>query len=289
MSIIWQSRKRGFGIITTRFTAEKYLPIQENQLVRIAFIIVTTSQHEKDSERLRKQILAANIPNTGVYVVRNKIGTEGYAYGVNRGLRAALADKSEYLFVVNPDVDLSDFLKSSFLAVGKQFDIYGYAMDQDDTTYYGGTIDPYRLSAGLTTDKPDTRFAACDFVSGALVGFRRRVLKKVGMWDERYYMYYEDVDFCKRATALGLTVGIDRDIHYTHYETSKKLSKEKTGYDKGMQLQSSHVRFFLEYAAPKNIVYELVRYPLTRRSEPEFARILQSVIVRYFKRVCRLA
>jgi GT2 family glycosyltransferase len=257
--------------------------------VKIAFIIVTTSLHEKHSERLRRQIQEAAIPNCTIFVVKNQLRRDGYAYGVNRGLRAAILEKCDYLFVVNPDVDLSTFLTSPFLAAGRTFDVYGYAMKQDGTTYYGGTIDEWRLSGGLNTTPPKERFTACDFVSGSLIGFRRKTLKKVGFWDERYHMYYEDVDFCKRATSAGLRVGIDRDIVYEHLEASSQVKKSDSGYDKDTQMQSSHLRFFLQNAGPPQLIYEALRYPLTRRTEPEFARLLRVFVANYFKRVCKLA
>jgi GT2 family glycosyltransferase len=102
-------------------------------------------------------------------------------------------------------------------------------------------------------------------------------------------MYYEDVDFCKRATSAGLRVGIDRDIVYEHLEASSQVKKSDSGYDKDTQMQSSHLRFFLQNAGPPQLIYEALRYPLTRRTEPEFARLLRVFVANYFKRVCKLA
>jgi hypothetical protein len=54
-------------------------------------------------------------------------------------------------------------------------------------------------------------------------------------------------------------------------------------------MQSSHLRFFLQNAGPPQLIYEALRYPLTRRTEPEFARLLRVFVANYFKRVCKLA
>jgi len=42
-----------------------------------------------------------------------------------------------------------------------------------------------------------------DWVAGASMIVRREVLDKVGLLDEGYFMYYEEVDFCMRARAAG--------------------------------------------------------------------------------------
>ena len=48
-----------------------------------------------------------------------------------------------------------------------------------------------------------------DWVSGALVFLRRTAVDSVGGWDERYFMYMEDVDLCWRLRRLGWRVGYD--------------------------------------------------------------------------------
>ncbi len=44
---------------------------------------------------------------------------------------------------------------------------------------------------------------AVDWVAGASLMIRREVFGDVGLLDERYFMYYEEVDFCRRAQAAG--------------------------------------------------------------------------------------
>jgi len=44
---------------------------------------------------------------------------------------------------------------------------------------------------------------AVDWVTGAFMGFSRELFERVGGFDEDYFMYYEDVDFCLRARRAG--------------------------------------------------------------------------------------
>jgi N-acetylglucosaminyl-diphospho-decaprenol L-rhamnosyltransferase len=55
-------------------------------------------------------------------------------------------------------------------------------------------------------DADPGRSRAVDWVSGAAVWLRRDALDDVGGWDERYFMYLEDVDLCWRLRGAGWDV-----------------------------------------------------------------------------------
>jgi N-acetylglucosaminyl-diphospho-decaprenol L-rhamnosyltransferase len=57
-----------------------------------------------------------------------------------------------------------------------------------------------------------------DWVSGAFLFLRRSALDSVGGWDERYFMYLEDVDLCWRLRRLGWRVAYDPSGRVTHVQ-----------------------------------------------------------------------
>ena len=57
----------------------------------------------------------------------------------------------------------------------------------------------YRQSDAPADDARDV-----DWVSGAALWFRRSALDRVGGWDERYFMFLEDVDVCRELIASGV-------------------------------------------------------------------------------------
>jgi N-acetylglucosaminyl-diphospho-decaprenol L-rhamnosyltransferase len=57
-----------------------------------------------------------------------------------------------------------------------------------------------------------------DWVSGALIFLRRSALDSVGGWDERYFMYMEDLDLCWRLRRLGWRVGYEPAGRATHVQ-----------------------------------------------------------------------
>jgi N-acetylglucosaminyl-diphospho-decaprenol L-rhamnosyltransferase len=57
-----------------------------------------------------------------------------------------------------------------------------------------------------------------DWVSGAIVYLRRSALDSVGGWDERYFMYVEDLDLCWRLRRLGWRVAYEPAGRVTHVQ-----------------------------------------------------------------------
>ena len=90
-----------------------------------------------------------------------------------------------------------------------------------------------------------------------MLGFSKEVIQKIGFWDESYFMYYEDVDFCIRARREGYSVGIDSKHEYEHFEISKINNM------KNIWIKKSRWKFFWKYANGIQIIREIVRLPKT--------------------------
>jgi len=226
----------------------------------IAWIVVATHRMLPLADVLIKSLVKLRIPSLSIYLIKVKEGRDGYAHGVNLGICNALADSPKYFIISNPDIAVSPSLARQLLAPSKHFDVWGYAMKQQGVMYYGGAVDQWRMSGGLVSEKPDKRFAPVDFVSGSLMGFAQSVVDTIGTFDEQYGMYYEDTDFCTRAKLAGLSVGIDRDRKYDHFETS---SKSRYRERKELALALGRLRYFLKYADVQNMTFEIARLPLT--------------------------
>ena len=67
-----------------------------------------------------------------------------------------------------------------------------------------------------------------DWVPGAFCIIRRSALKNVGYFDERFFLYFEEVDLCKRMKKRGYSIWYWGDLSITHIggESSKTVSHE---------------------------------------------------------------
>jgi hypothetical protein len=103
----------------------------------------------------------------------------------------------------------------------------------------------------LTYLSPDVT-TEVDSVVGAFMVIRGETLDRVGLLDERYFMYAEDLDFCYRAKQLGWQVWYNAKVTILHYkgQSSKQRSKfaNKHFYQTMRMFHDKHFRqktFFL--------------------------------------------
>lgn len=132
----------------------------------------------------------------------------GFAPAVNRGIGEA---RSEWIAVLNSDVELApDYFErltatQDWFATGRILDARrnGLIDGTFDLTCRGGTT--WRAGSGRP-DGPlwagERRIASAPWTAAL---FRRRIFEKVGLLEERFESYLEDVDFGLRCAARGVT------------------------------------------------------------------------------------
>ena len=76
-----------------------------------------------------------------------------------------------------------------------------------------------RLLSSYVTSRPLCETpTAVDWVSGAALMIRREVIEQIGLLDERYFMYYEEVDYCRRAKVADWEVWHVPQAEIVHLE-----------------------------------------------------------------------
>ena len=79
---------------------------------------------------------------------------------------------------------------------------------------------------------------------------KKKVLDEVGYFDERFFLYYEDLDLCRRFWEKNLEVWYAHDIELVHYH--QRLSAKKQGivslFDKSTRTHiSSSIKYLIKY------------------------------------------
>jgi N-acetylglucosaminyl-diphospho-decaprenol L-rhamnosyltransferase len=153
---------------------------------------------------------------------------------VNRGVAAA--GDAEQILVTNPDVTFhagAVAALSTYLATHETTAIVGPRIERPDgTSYPSQRIFPnmwlagaHALLAPLWPANPATkryrathRDGSVDWVSGAAFLIRRDAFDAVGGFDERYFMFAEDMKLCWDLRQQGWLVAGDNDAVITHVE-----------------------------------------------------------------------
>lgn len=183
-----------------------------NHLFRkgIEVIVSSNSQYEKDEQ---ERIVADSPQMRWIFNERNG----GFAYGMNEGLQSA---KGDFLIVANPDVKLKtplepmmDYLQSHpevGIIAPKIVDEEGVIQDsfRHFFTPWGFLIRQlgWIKDQGRLHVKDFQEPVHGDWVIGAFMMVRRDFYEKVGGLSEDYFMYCEDMDWCKRAHLAGFDV-----------------------------------------------------------------------------------
>lgn len=176
------------------------------------------------------------------------VPNKGYSHGNNVGLRMAYKKGYRYTLILNNDT-LCDynFLESLIHAIeANKADavspkiihckIENHTLHKINKLAYAGAFTPSKLEhwypRGVFGDTPATMYAqneSCDWLSGACLLLRTEVLSLVGLFDEDYFLYYEDVDWSLRAKQRGASLWyIGNEIIY--HQHSKSTSEVKAFY-----------------------------------------------------------
>lgn len=184
----------------------------------------------------------------GVTVVE-LLENRGYAGNNNIGLRAALDMGADWVFVLNNDVTVAPDCLPMLLSVGEahaDIGVVGPMVFHHDEPGViqsaGGVLSARWEGVHLGQNEDDEgQFKTprdVDWLSGCALLIRRDVLKDVGLFDERFFAYWEETEWCVRARRAGWRIvhvpaaklwhkGVQRDYRprpaVTYYLTRNRL------------------------------------------------------------------
>jgi GT2 family glycosyltransferase len=152
----------------------------------------------------------------------------GYSPANNRGIEHALKLGAEYILLLNNDTVVAPDFLEPLVEVAESSPLIGvvsskiYYFDEPERIWYGGGYIDWKtgLTAhmrvgqvdgqndgrrGDSLDSHEQEMAIEDvnFVSACALFIKREVLESVGLLDERYFIYYDDTDWCARVIQAG--------------------------------------------------------------------------------------
>ncbi len=188
-------------------TLKALLSVKKSNYKNLQTIVVDNNSKDGLKEALKDQ--------DGITFIQNDENL-GYCGGNNIGIIRALDSGADYVFVLNPDAQVEKEAIKNLVEAAQKEDI-GIAgpkvlFDDRKTIWYAGGIFDMNnvIGAHRGVDEKDqgqyNNVGETDFVTGAAIFIRRDVLDKIGLFDTRYFLYYEDSDFCFRAKKVGFKV-----------------------------------------------------------------------------------
>jgi len=142
----------------------------------------------------------------------------GFAEGNNVGLRYALSGGADYVLLLNNDTAVApDFVSILVDAVEStpQAGVAGptiYYFDRPTIIWSAGGVIDWRRgdSHMMGLDEEDKgqydAIREVDFVTGCALLARREAVERAGVLDSRFFMYYEETEWCVRAARAGYKI-----------------------------------------------------------------------------------
>ena len=213
-----------------------------------------------------------------VRLVRNTANL-GFAKASNQGIAAS---RGRYVLLLNPDSEVQPGALSSLVRFGDERPEYGILgakiLNPDGSLQYSCRRFP-TLAAGLFRNTilgkyfprntylmdylmanwDHTQVREVDWVSGCALTVRREVLDDIGVLDERFYMYVEDVDFAYRAKQKGYRVAYFPGATIVH---ARAKSSDKNPNRMIIEFHRSMYRFYKKHYARSTSVFLRPLVPL---------------------------
>jgi GT2 family glycosyltransferase len=203
-------------------------------------------------------VLASEFPEVDLLSLDRNYG---FAGGCNHGLKRAMANGAAFIWLLNNDAvarpESIDHLIKAALANPSAAAFGAVVLEGNSERAEEAGIGEISFARAKTYLRKmdgkkkqesggDLTTYSCDWLSGSNLLLRHSALEKVGIFDERYYLYFEDVELCHRFKLAGfecLLVPGSTIEHEGNASTQGSLSLWRNYYHSRNRLM-----FFLQYA-----------------------------------------
>jgi len=180
------------------------------------------------------------LPTENLQIINNPVN-EGFAKACNKG---AEVSQGKILFFLNPDTeilsgnfaDLIAAFNDSFVGiVSPQLITTTGAVQSWSAGYKINLLEVILNNLGFIRSKKlwkNNPAATPDWTSGAALAISSALFKKIGGFDENFFMYFEDVDLCKRVQEESLRISILPTFKVLHLsgQSSTNSNQQKKHY-----------------------------------------------------------
>lgn len=214
-------------------------------------LIVDNASSDQTPARVRSAFPAVRVIETGANL--------GFAGGNNVGLRYALEQGYDYALLLNNDTEVApDFLErmlqvaESDPAIGVVGPTITYYERPDLVWSAGGAINWRQGHSVMEGGKPPEAYLAggvrdVDFVTGCAMLVTRAAMERAGLLDERFFMYYEETEWCVRIARAGFRIVYAPEPRVLHkIPLNARFDKEYLAY----YMTRNRLLFLRSTAAP---------------------------------------
>lgn len=205
-------------------------------------VVVVDNGNEGVLMREMKQ----RFPNLEVLEVSENLG---FAAGMNVGLRYLQNRQFDAYWLLNNDAEPEKGAIAALEGVAERFQgrvllsPVLYRSGREKVWFAGGKIGWWRMRVYHDQRIRNKEWYKTDFLTGCAIFIPKVAYELLGSLDERYFLYYEDVEYSLRAQRVGIPRIVVSAARVVHREVSETNNPQKTYW-----LVRSGVEFFLREA-----------------------------------------
>jgi len=179
------------------------------------------------------QYISTLFPSIEIIQLNQNIG---FGPACNLGIKYALEDENcKFIFLINNDAYIHPTTIEILIDMSKEYPKVGvfgpivYDQNTPSRIWYAGAksrlgiLSAYEIHRG-ETDHSQFRNEYVDYVFGAAMFVRRSVFDSVGLFDDQFFLYLEDLDFCIRAKDFGYPIMFVPKAKVWHYGSASTES-----------------------------------------------------------------
>lgn len=229
-------------------------------------IIVDNNSKDESLEKLKK------IKTNKLLIIKNK-KNEGFYRALNMALKKAIEMKADMVMPLDFDLDFSfDFItrlfdvKADMVAPalkskmnGKWFYDYGGRINWMKGTQHHILSASIRRVGEVVAGDSNKKSKKFDYISGGCTIIKLDVVKKIGFFDEDYFVYWGDADYALHAKENGFRVVMDGNTIVHHKleinSQTKNFRKLKISFFDNLTFIKKRVKWYFKPIAYLNILF----------------------------------
>ncbi len=213
-------------LVTVLYNCERHLPLFFKCLAqqddRDFLVILIDNASADQSLDIARQL--ANTYGVPCNFISNSENL-GVATANNQGIQSARNQGIAHILLINNDIacdsNLITAIRKRAIDRGhRAWTCFAYLRDSNEPWYGGGRLS-YLLARGFHFSSPQVRTItepiSVTYAPTCLMYVHASVFDAIGMMDPRYFVYYDDTDFCKRMQMADITLVYDPEVQFRHY------------------------------------------------------------------------
>ncbi len=227
--------------------------------VSFEIIVVDNASGDGSAEKLEKEF------GDKILLIKNNKNS-GFGAGNNIGAKKA---KGEYLFFLNSDTIIRNNilrLAEVYLEKEKNIGILAPKLNIKDGSEQKNAYGDFPTVFSIIFNKfksdkiEERKIFEKDWVSGAAFFIKKSIFNKVGGFDENIFMYFEDIDLCKRVRDIGFKIVVNKSLFLTHLVSGSSKGRNKKMKEDYYNSQDYFLKKY--YGFWSMLVIKIFRFPL---------------------------